>query len=291
MTLQNCIQGAVGVFFFSVLGCGPVAPGKVSWSVNGEEGVTQGFPSSQLEDGWAVQFSRYQVVVGDMSLQQKDQRIALEKQAVVDLVKGRVGVGDMEDVSAGRWNVGYLIAPAGDAAERHESISEADFETMKTNGWSLRLSGQGVKTGVGVISFDFGFKSAVRMSECTNGVDGTSGLVVPEGGVAQAEMTIHSEHFLYDRLGTHLGVKFRFEAIAAAAGPDKQVTLDELEAQKLFELKDVQGNLLTDAQGQAVLYNPGSYDAQNLKEFVTRSLLDQAHLNGGGLCTLSLEVP
>src|ERR1044071_2745421 len=87
--------------------------------------------------------------------------------------------------------------------------------------WVKRVA---VKEGVGVYTFRMGFPVDARMVDCVNGADGTLGIVVPEGSVGKAEVTIHAEHMFYDRLGTHRGVQLRFDAFAATADARKVIT-------------------------------------------------------------------
>lgn len=112
------------------------------------------------------------------------------------------------------------------------------------------------------------------MTECTNGIDGSDGMVVEAGATANAEITLHIEHLFYDKLGTHSGVELRFDAIADAAGDDNLVTNADLEAVLVSSLAD---------------YEPGSSDVTTLLDFVTQAAVEMPHFNGEGLCTINGE--
>ncbi len=105
--------------------------------------------------------------------------------------------------------------------------------------------------------------------------------------MAEAEVTIHAEHMFYDRLGTHRGVELRFDAFAATADEGQVITPEGLSGQTLLDLRGLDGGELKDDQGRPVVYEPGAYTVRTLQEFVTRSVVDQAHLNGGGVCTIA----
>jgi hypothetical protein len=162
---------------------------------------------------------------------------------------------------------------------------------MRTRGWAYLVEGRATKTGVGSYPFRVGLPLNHRYSQCTNGLDGTQGLVVGDGATENVEITVHVDHMLYDKLGTHRGVNLRFEAWTAMTAPDSVLTLESLMQQDLLNLKAPGGGALIDADGSRVVYDPGSFEARTLDQFVAQSLKDQAHLNGGGLCTVTaLEV-
>jgi len=267
-------------------GCTPVGMGEVRVRVNGEEAAKRGYPASLLEDGWTIRFDKYLVALGDFTLVSAEgEERRSDARVLVDLQKGDVEMGGLGEVPAGRWGVGFRVGPPEERTTRPDGyVTEEDAERMRVNGYAYWLEGEAVKPGVGTYRFELGLPVEARMEECTNGVDGTLGVVVPEGSTAEAEVTVHAEHLFYDRLGTHRGVKLRFDAFAAAAGGDGVITLEDLETQDLLDLRGLNGNELRDAQGQPVVYEPGAFGARTLKEFVLRSVVDQAHLNGGGVC-------
>lgn len=264
-----------------LMSCGPGADGSVRFSVWAEERVERGYPASLLADRWAITFDRYLVSLGEVTLSREGQTLSAPRRVVVDVQKGRQPSHDFAVVPPGRWNVGYVITPPSDEAEAGEQVSADDVVRMRTNGWSYLLEGRATKTGVGSFEFSVGFPVEARAVECTNGVDGTLGLIVGDGRQTDAELTIHAEHMLYDRLGTHRDVQLRFDAWAFEAPP---ITREALQRQSLLSLKGRDGGPLLDSEGAPVVYQPGSYAVDTLDAFVLQSLKDQVHLNGGGLC-------
>jgi hypothetical protein len=257
--------------------------------MSGEEGTQRGYPSHLFQDGWSVQFTKYLVSVGGFALTSASgERRTSSRHLVVDLQKGDVELTGLEELPAGRWSAGFEVRPPPDDAELPDGhVSAEDLARLRSRGYSYWLEGEAVKAGVGVYSFAFGFPVNARMVDCINGTDGTLGIVVPENSTAEAEITIHAEHMFYDRLGTHRGVQLRFEAFAATGGADKLITSEGLAQQQILDLRGMNGGELLDAQGKPVIYEPGAYEVKTLWEFVTQSIVDQAHLNGGGVCAVA----
>ncbi len=266
------------------MACGPGAEGSVRFSVWAEERVERGYPATLLADRWAITFERYLVSLGEATLSRDGEVLTSPRRVVANLQRGRQPTHAFEGVPAGRWNVGFVVEPPGDAAEVGEGATGADVARMRAEGWSYLLEGRATKTGVGTFSFSVGFPLRVRGVECTNGVDGTLGLIVGEGRETDAELTVHAEHMLYDRLGTHRDVQLRFDAWAFEATADAPITREALQRQSLLSLRGRGGGALVDEAGAPVVYEPGSYAVDTLDDFVLQSLRDQVHLNGGGLC-------
>ncbi|XXF78758.1 hypothetical protein P2318_03085 [Myxococcaceae bacterium GXIMD 01537] len=267
-------------------GCSPVATGEVRVTMSGEEATRRGLPTHLFQDGWSIRFTRYLVSLGDFTLTSASGEVRTSPaQVLVDVQKGDVELTRLADLPAGRWSVGFRVGPPGEHATLPDGqVSPEDLQHMRAHGYAYWLEGEAVKTGVGIYTFRMGFPVDVRMRDCVNGVDGTLGLVVPENSTAEAEVTLHAEHLFYDRLGTHRGVQLRFDAFVATAGADKVITTEGLASQDILDLRAVSGGELRDAGGQPVIYEPGPYAVRTLREFVTQSILDQAHLNGGGVC-------
>lgn len=271
----------------AVAACEPVAEGEVRVTMSGGDGTQRGYASHLFQDGWSVQFTKYLVSLGDFTLTSAsgEKRTAPEH-VLVDVQKGDVTLTELKGLPAGRWGVGFRVSPPREDTKLPDgNVSAEELAMMRERGYSYWVEGVAVKKDVGVYTFRMGFPVDARMVDCINGVDGTMGIVVPENSVAEAEVTIHAEHMFYDRLGTHRGVQLRFDAIAATADEELIITPEGLATQNLLDLRDRNGGELKDDQGQPVVYEPGAYTVRTLQEFVTQSVVDQAHLNGGGVCT------
>lgn len=269
--------------------CDNVATGDVKVSLSGGDGTQRGLPDTLFQDGWSVQFTRYLVSLGDFTLTSASGEVRTSaRHVLVDVQKGDVPLVELTGLPAGRWDVGFRVGPPRDGTELPDGeVSQEDLAMMRERGFSYFVEGRAVKAGVGVLTFRMGFPVDARMRDCINGVDGTQGIIVPESSVAEAEVTIHAEHMFYDRLGTHRGVRLRFDAIAATASAQGIITPEGLATQQLTDLRGRDGLELKDAQGQPVVYLPGAYEVRTLQEFITQSIVDQAHLNGGGVCTVA----
>ncbi|WP_239013934.1 hypothetical protein [Archangium violaceum] len=273
----------------AVAACEPVAEGEVRVTMSGGDGTQRGYASHLFQDGWSVQFTKYLVSLGDFTLTSAsgEKRTAPEH-VLVDVQKGDVPLTGLKGLPAGRWGVGFRVSPPREDTRLPDgNVSAEDLAMMRERGYSYWVEGVAVKKDVGVYTFRMGFPVDAHMVDCINGVDGTMGIVVPENSVAQAEVTIHAEHMFYDRLGTHRGVQLRFDAIAATADEKGVITPEGLATQDLLDLRDRNGGELKDDQGNPVVYEPGAYTVRTLQEFVTQSVVDQAHLNGGGVCTVA----
>jgi len=291
MNLNSSVPGLSMLLALTLVlpACDSVAPGDVRVTMSGGDGTQRGLPDTLFQDGWSVQFTKYLVSLGDFTLTSASGEVqGSRRHVLVDVQKGDIPLTELTGLPAGRWNVGFHVSPPREDTELADGqVSTVDLEMMRERGFSYWVEGRAVKAGVGIFDFRMGFPVDARMVDCINGVDGTQGIIVPEGSRADVEVTIHAEHMFYDRLGTHKGVQLRFDALAATANPERLITPEGLASQQLTDLKDAQGLELRDAAGQPVVYLPGAHDVRTLQEFVTQSIVDQAHLNGGGVCTVA----
>jgi hypothetical protein len=269
-----------------MVACGPQGAGTFQVTVAGGERAERGFAPTLLKDRWGITFTKYIVSVGDVEATREGTRLDRPGLHVVDVQRGTRPVFAWPEVPAGRWDIAFSMRPPGEDAQVHDVAAE-DVAEMRAKGWAYLFEGRATKTGLGSYGFRVGLPLNHRYSRCTNGLDGTQGLVVGDGATETLEMTMHVDHMLYDKLGTHRGVNLRFEAWTALAPVDGLVTLEALRAQDLLNLKGRDGGPLLDADGSRVVYDPASFDVRTLDQFVVQSLKDQAHLNGGGLCTVT----
>ncbi|WP_223639118.1 hypothetical protein [Corallococcus sp. EGB] len=280
-----------GALALMAAGCGDaVARGDVRVTLSGGDGTQRGYADHLFQDGWSVQFTKYLVSLGDFTLTSAAGDVrATTEHLLVDVQKGDVPLAGLKDLEAGRYGVAFRVSPPEARTVAGASVSADDLAMMRERGFSYFVEGraQNRDPTLGLYTFRMGFPVNARMVDCINGVDGTQGIVVPENSVAEAEVTIHAEHMFYDRLGTHRGVQLRFEAIAATADAHHVITPEGLASQDLLDLRGLDGGELRDAQGNPVVYQPGAYALRTLQEFVTQSIVDQAHLNGGGVCTVA----
>jgi hypothetical protein len=158
---------------FSLLaGCGSDeaerGEGTVEVAVYGEAFIEEGIPASEVADGWAVQFSRFEVSLRDLSIAGGP----LEDPSPMDLALASGGLGHL---------VAARAAPAGKHDDATFTIAALHVVGEANNGDTRK-------------TFDWTFEQPVRYDRCE-----TSTRVEP-GKTATFQITVHADHFLYDSL-------------------------------------------------------------------------------------------
>ncbi|MCG5052282.1 MAG: hypothetical protein KA712_04915 [Myxococcales bacterium] len=270
-----------------VAACGGSADGRVTFTTWGESFIEEQIPSDPtgeagFVDGWQVTFDKFLVVFAGIELADQAGRVAgtMGASLLVDHVQpGRKTLVTFSDVEARAWDrVSYRIAPPH-ATTTGVLTDAADLAFMSTNGYALFVEGRATKAGAaGPIekSFRWGFSGATLYSRCTQVPEvglPLEGVVVRAGADESVELTIHGDHFFYDRLRAapegSAPTGLRFEAMAAAdVNADGEVTLEELNATPL----DVR------------VYDPSGFPVTHLGPFVTSLARTVGHFQGEGEC-------
>jgi hypothetical protein len=285
-----------------VIGCGGEdtsgGAGALAVRITGEDAAKTGFPVEEegeaiaFADGWTVQFSKVLVSLGALDVRGADGAVAIESQGrwVADLHAGDASLPVFEGLAARRWErFGYEIAAPDASTVTLGGVAQADVQAMIDGKFNYWIEGTATKGG-DTYTFAWGLSNATRNTRCTNGLDGTDGVVIRSNTTTEAEITIHLDHLFWDTLGTE-EASLRFDALAAAAEADKEISLEDLATQKLSDLKGLDGMPLVDAEGKPVVYNPGSVPlaSQDLLSFMLASSASMGHLNGEGLCTVGAD--
>jgi len=270
--------------------------GAVAIRISGEGAAKTGYPyvkngaEIRFVDDWTVRFSKYLVSVGQVRLAGADDAVAFASNEVfvADLHQGDPVILAVSDLEARRWErLSFrVVAPPTDA-KVVGAVAAEDVARMQRENLNYWIEGTAEKGGRS-IAFAWGLANPTRATNCSNGIDGTEGVVVRNNATAEAELTFHLDHLFWDTLGTEVA-KLRFEPIAAAAGDDQAASLDELSKQSLSDLRDLDREPLRDEAGARLVYNPGSVPLpeQSLRSFMLAASAGQAHLNGLGLCTIT----
>lgn len=277
--------------------CGAdVGTGTLTVTLSGEDGAREGFPVEEdgatiaFADGWSLRFSKYLVSVGKLSIESTDGETgaASSDVFVADVSKSDPTLATFTELPARRWDrVSFeLLVPPADA-KRLGDVSAEDVLTMIDGGFSYWLEGEATRDDEKV-TFAWGFSAETKNADCTNGDDGTAGVIVRPNSKTSAEITLHVEHLFWDALGAE-SAQLRFDAIAALADANGHVPTEALAGQSLARPLDADGQPVRNAQGTPVVYDAGSValSEDNLRGFMTASMASQAHLNGEGLCTVS----
>jgi len=266
-----------------LVGCSDAGNGEARFETWGEAYIEQGIPAAEFADGWTVTYDQFLVVIDDVTLVHDDgDTAALDGgPRVYDLVvPGPHEMGFVSEVAAGSWTaVGYATPVATVAATSHASVNDADLQMMRDEGYSVFASGSATD-GHTTKTFAWGFTEPTVYARCVDvsGGQEIDGIVVPDGGVAPVQLTIHGDHLFYDDLqSSEAGLRFAHMA-AADADDDGVVTLAELDAVDLSSIPTSEGT-----------YGVGAANVNTLGDFARASTRTLGHFNGEGHCDASAQ--
>jgi hypothetical protein len=287
MNKKNFFAGATLALSAAILSpaCGDDGPasgsGTISFSSWGEEYIEDQIPAADFEDGYSVSYSKFLVLVGNITVADSDGTVAASDENFYLIDHTEPGVKPVvafEGLAAQAYPlVNYETSPS----ERGKikligAASEADADLMAEQGYHVYVEGTLSKGGESK-TFAWGFGVPTLLDDCEGELDGklTAGAVVTEGGNDSIELTIHGDHFFYDDLQAADAV-VRGEAVFAAdADMDGEVTLAELAEVRLVDLPADQ-------------YGTGGVDGVNdlgaFIEFLSRTV---GHYRGEGECFLT----
>lgn len=252
---HSTVAGFFTALVVTLTGCngGGGATGRVQVFVEAEdtipEGLRPGAGDEAIVDGWAVDYSKFLVVVGNFRAGRSDDpSAALREPAVyvVDLLNLPAGgfvLTEFDDVAAVRWDrVGYDIPNASAAAEAADGTSAEDREFMVSNGFSLYVEGAITKADgesclpgtsdcvdAPEVRFAWGLAAGTSFDDCAP-EDGDAGFAVPSGGAAQVKPTIHGDHWFFTNITQGAEITERRAQWVADADLDRdgETTLAEL---------------------------------------------------------------
>jgi hypothetical protein len=265
--------------------------GTVEVAVSAEEAAVDGYPVGEIGfvDGWTMQFSTVLFSVDRIELHGADgahETIDVDP-VLVDLHHGRQVLYSLDGVGARRWeDVRYVVSPPTEASVDVGEVDPALRRQMIDNGWSVYLDATAQK-GAESRRIAWGLDLDILNSHCVSG-DGTDGVVVPAGAVAEGQITFHLDHLFFDTLRLD-AAEMRFDAMAAVGGPDGSITFDDLNRQRLADLRDADGSPLLDEEGNPLLYDPGSFSLEEptLLYMMRAAAITMGHWNGEGHCEYS----
>ena len=281
----------------ALAGCGDSGgTGTLEVRLSGEEASREGFPvgtgddTIAFADGYTLTFEKVLVSITDVALRDGDDGAALSADPVVaDLHLGEPVAWTFEGVPAQRWpdvRYRYDVPPAD--ARLLEGVDASDVEGMRAAGASLRVTGEASDTEGTAYPFDLLLDISVLNARCENGLDETDGIVIPDNGVVQAELTIHLDHLFFDTYASD-DAQLRFEPWAAVYDDSSPITLADLASQTIADLRDREGEALRDGT-DLVVYDPGTLEleANDLGEYVRAAATTTGHFQGEGHCDYEL---
>lgn len=183
------------------IACADEGAGELEVRAWGEDFIEVGIPSEGFSDGWTVEFSRFEVTLGSISIAGQE----LADPEPIDLSQPSGGRGQL---------LGSVAVPAGE-------YDDAAFELG-----GLQVEGVASKDGTSK-SFAWSFPLIVYYSECETST------TVRAGEVGEFQITVHADHLFHDSLVADEPA-LRFDALAAAdSDSDGVITMQELSAADL----------------------------------------------------------
>lgn len=235
--------------------------GRVQVFVQAEDtipdGLTPGTEGDNIHDGWTVEYDRFLIAFGNFHASQSAKpsaRISDAKSYVINmkaLPTGGLVIADLE-AEAARWDrVGFDLPNAAAGMEKAAGTSQADYDFMVTNGYSLFFEGRMTKPDgqsclptrptdcrpAPTITFKWGLKAGTSFDDCS-AVMGDSGFAIPSGGAVQVKPTVHGDHWFFSNLTQGAEITKRLAQWIANADLDRngETTLDELRMSRASDL-------------------------------------------------------
>lgn len=187
------------LFALILAGCGgsdDTGTGTISVRVYGESFIEDGISASDVDDGWAIDFARFEVTLSDVEV-------------------GGVALSDPNSVAIDESSdgEGHEVGTVSVKAGAHDSPG---FSITR-----VELEGSAEKGGV-TKTFDWAFASTTHYSHC----DTTTNVKRDE--TATFQITVHADHLFYDSLVSEQP-QLLFEPLADAdTDDDGELTQAEL---------------------------------------------------------------
>lgn len=312
-------RSAVGLVMLSLatLGCGDDEttgdPGSLSVLAEAEdtiiEGIDAGEGDENIKDGWSVGFDKFIVAIGDVELHQSSGTAGDERIFAVDLTAipaAGLELWTLKDLEAGRWDFSFKT-PGAAAAERHETVSEADFEALRAGNLTYWIEGTLTKDGGkscppgsladvpaaaeplgnnaggddcydnATIAFALGVEAATVFGPCE--IDSVPGVSIPAGGTQTVATTIHGDHLFFNGFpeGDEGGTSRLAQWLADSdLNLDGEVTKQELEAIAPSDLAELDERYQLGGSPISPL--------ETMWDYVRAQLKTQGHFQGEGEC-------
>ena len=269
------VVGALGAS--ALVACGG-GTGELSVTTYGEDFIEVEIPTAAgpddegFVDGFRLEYDRFLIALGPLRVADRagDVGAELTETRVFDMTQpGPHAVESFAEIDARRWDrVSVDVAPAADAVAGNAAA--ADVALMNDRSLSSYVEGTATD-GTETYTFAWAFDTDTRFERCRD-ANGQMGVVVPTGGSANVEITVHGDHFVYDDLQSDDAV-LRFRALADAdANGDFDITLEELDAVTLDRLP-------ADQYGTG-----GDGSVATLRDYVESLSRSLIHFQGEGDC-------
>ena len=238
--------------------------GTLIVEVWGEDLIENGLDSDETEDGWSVEFDKFLINLGSISVAEGEDEpaVTIKKTAIWDLVKEGPHQIKTSEAKTGRYDhTAYTISPANDDSVAGNA-KDSDVELMKSGGYAVYAKGEASK-GDKKVTFSWGFEETRKYKPCHSTAD------LKANKKETVQITIHGDHLFYDS-AVSSDPDLRFEDIALAdADDDGEVTAEELAAYEITPLEH---------------YGVGSLDIDNLWDYISHMTGTLGHIDGEGHC-------
>lgn len=274
----------------AVFGCGSSSDrGTVTVLMQAEDTITEGLSPGtgreRIVDGWEVRFDKYLLAIGNVKLGRDATHIEVtdSTKVVYDLVQIPQGdwiFAELTDLEAKRYDFFGYETVAASQAQRHSSVSAADYEAMVDRDATYLIEGTLIKADEQV-TFRFVVPNETAYGPCS--ANGVPGLAVTGNGAVAVGLTIHGDHLFFDSFDSH-DVQRRAQWIADA-DLDEDGHVDE------EELKAIQGPALSELL-PSELYALGGWSAfpiESAYDFLRAQLHTQGHYQGEGECVRTVS--
>lgn len=205
-------------------------------------GLVAGTGEEDLRDGWNVSYDKFLVTVGNFRASRSsnpgDVR-RISDVVVLDLAaipESGVLLGELTGLAAAQWDrVGYDIANASSSATRHSTVTQADYDVMVSNRYSVYFEATLTKDMGGTMVTHripgWGVSAGTSFDDCASDT-GDTGFSVTAGGSVQVQPTIHGDHWFFTNItqGAEITERRAQWVVDSDANDDGQTTLAELQA-------------------------------------------------------------
>lgn len=297
-------------------GEGEAEAGSLTVLLESEDVVSSGLePGDDVEnirDGWAVQFDKYIVAMGNIDVHlSTDEAVSAEAAEVfvvelTDVPASGLALWNLAGLRAGRWEFNYATPGAGAGSTRHESVAEADYDAMVTNDWTYfvdgvltmsdgqscppaalatpegaasngNLSGGNPCYDAPTVRFRFGAAAETSFGPCE--VDEVPGFAISANAAQTVAATIHGDHLFFNGFpeGDEGGIMRLAQWLA-----DCDLDLDGTVTQE--ELRAIAPSALPELDARYQLGGSPITPLEDMYDYVSAQLKTQGHMNGEGEC-------
>ncbi len=277
-----------------------------------QDGLTAGTSTTEVQDGWNVQFERYIVTLGGVELYSSiGQEVAgNETVFAVDLMELRAQgepLWELEEIPEGRHDLFYT--QGGSSPVTHSSVSESELQRLVDGEHTHLVEGRlqqdqgrscppaalatpsSEMTSVGqnaggdacyaapTVHFVIETAATTEFGPCE--IDGVPGVAVSEGAAQTVALTIHGDHLFFNGFpeGSEGGVLRTAQWLADCdLDLDGTVTSEELEQVAPADLPEIDERFKLGGSPLTPI--------NNMLTYVRAQLKTQGHFQGEGECAI-----